>query len=251
MRTPALAFAACVLLSARAHAQGVTVNDPASIFQEAQQVAQQAKSYLLQAQQFATQAQQLNTALQELQAFVHAPSLGAAGILLNQAGVGNSLPVSPMAVAALINGTASINSLSGLLGQLSGLSNLIGTNYATNHIYSPTDGSWASRQLIANGNSIAAVEGQQQAVYQDLRNHLPVLQALVTRLQSASNPKDVADAQAQIAGQVAWTNNLQAELASIDANYRAQQDARAQRSDEAVAQSFDNFISAANALPAP
>ena len=48
----------------------------------------------------------------------------------------------------------------------------------------------------AAGN--AGVKGIASQVIQDIQNHLPVLQGLRDRLATADNPKDVADAQAQI-----------------------------------------------------
>jgi DhnA family fructose-bisphosphate aldolase class Ia len=170
---------------------------------------------------------------------------------MNTAGLSNSLPVNPMAVASLTNGYASLDSLSDILGKVSQLNGLVNTNLATNHVYSPTDGSWNSQQLIANGNAIAGTQGAAQSVYQDLQNHLPILQALRDRLSTATTPKDVADAESQIQAEAAWTSNLQSELAAIDVNFRAEADSRVQRDNEAMDQSFDNFITSANALPSP
>ena len=121
------------------------------------------------------------------------------------------------------------------------------TNFTANHIYSPTDGSWNSQQLIANGNAIAGTQGSAQSAYQDLRNHLPIIQALRDRLLTATNPKDVADAQSQIQAEAAWTSNLQVELAAIDVNSRAQADARVQRDNEGLDKSIDEFLAKANA----
>jgi hypothetical protein len=250
MKTSFAAGACLALLCGQARAQ-VTVIDPASIYQQVQQLAQQAKAYLLEAQKYAVQTQQYTTELEQLNGFIHDPSLGAATGLMNTAGLSNSLPVNPMAVASLTSGFNSLSSLSGLLGKVSQLNGLVNTNFATNHVYSPTDGSWNSQQLIANGNAIAGAQGAAQSAYQDLQNHLPILQALRDRLNTATNPKDVADAQSQIQAEAAWTNNLQSELAAIDVSYRAAADSRVQRDNEAMNQSFDNFIASANALPGP
>ncbi len=247
MRRTLLASACVALLITHGDAQGVTVNDPASIIEQIKSLTQEAKGYLLQAQQYGTQLTQFEQQIEEYQAFVHDPSLGAAGMLMNQAGLGNDLPINPMALASLTNGYGSLSSLSGALGKLSQLSGLVNTNFATNHIYSPTDGSWNSQQLVANGNAIAGVQGAAQAAYEDLRNHLPVIQALRDRLATATNPKDVADAQAQLQAETAWTNNLQSEVSTIQVNYRAQADSRVQRDNESLDAGIDSFLEQANA----
>lgn len=246
MKRVLLASACFALLTGQANAQ-VAVIDPASIMEQVKSLAQEAKSYLLQAQQYSTQVTQLEQQVQEYNAFVHDPSLGAAGSLINQTGLGNSLPINPMALASLTNGYGSLNSLSGALGKLSQLGGLVNSNFATNHVYSPTDGSWNSQQLIANGNAIAGTQGAAQAAYQDLRTHLPIIQALRDRLATATNPKDVADAQAQLQAETAWTGNLQSEISAMDVNYRAQADSRVQRDNESLDAGIDDWIAQANA----
>ena len=86
---------------------------------EAKQLAQDAKSYLVQAQSLATQAQQYAAEIEQLNGFIHDPSLGAAMGIMNQQGLGNSLPINPMAVASLTNGYSSLSTLGGILGKLS------------------------------------------------------------------------------------------------------------------------------------
>ena len=227
-------------LCGHARAQGIIVNDPASILEEVQQLTQQVKSYALQAQQFMTEVQQL-------EAFVHNPNLGAALGLMNTTGLSNDLPVNPAAIQSLTNGYSSLTSLAGILGKLTTLTNLVNTNYNTNHIYSPTDGSWNSQQLIAAGNAIAGVQGAAQSAYQDLRTHLPIIQSLRNQLLTATNPKDVADAQSELVAEAAWTNNLQSELAAIQVNAQQQAASRAQQANESLDAGIDSFLQQANA----
>lgn len=227
-------------LSGQAHAQ-IAVQDAASILQEVKSYAQEIKDYALQAQQYATQAMQYQQEVEQYIAFVHDPNLGAALGLINQTGLSNDLPVNPAALQALVSGGANPSSI---LGALGGLAN---TSYGANHVYSPTDGSWNSQQLIANGNSVSNTQGAAQVAYQDLRNHLPIIQALRTRLAAANNPKDVQDAQAQLEAETLWTHNLNSQLAAIEINYRVQMDARIQRDNESIDQGIDAFVAAANA----
>lgn len=244
---PGLCLGLIISPFSAASAQGLLVHDPASILTQAKQLAQQAKAYLVQAQQYATQVQQYSTEIQQLQNFVHNPNLGAAMGLMNQAGLGSSLPINPYALESLTGGYSSLSSLSGVLGKLSQLNSLVTTNYTANHIYSPNDGSFASEQLIDNGNAIAGVQGGAQSAYEDLRNHLPVIQALRDRLATANDMKDVADAQAQLAVETAWTQNLQSEVTAMQVNYLAGKDARQQRDGEALDQSIDNYLASAKA----
>ena len=81
---------------------------------------------------------------------------------------------------------------------LSSLSSLTAGAYSANHVYTPTDASWASQELISNANSIAGEQGAAQAAYTDLQAHAAALQALRDHLATASSPKDVQDTQAQI-----------------------------------------------------
>jgi hypothetical protein len=60
-------------------------------------------------------------------------------------------------------------------------------------------------------------------------------------LTTASSPKDVADAQAQIALEQVWTTNEAAQLAAVNTAYAAQRDAREQQANEELAKDIDAF----------
>jgi hypothetical protein len=156
----------------------IEVNDTASILMEAKQLAQEAKQYLVQAQQYAKQIEQYAVEYQEMVGFIHDPTLGAAMGLMNRAGLGNSLPINPMALASLTNGYSSLNSLAGVLGKLNQLNGLVNTNFDANHVYTCRQNTIACTALNSGANANAGVQGAAQSAYEDLRNHLPVLQAL-------------------------------------------------------------------------
>ena len=119
--------------------------------------------------------------------------------LLNIAGLGSSLPVNAYAVLNLVNGRSyGQGGLPEISGVLSSLSSLTAGAYSANHVYTPTDASWASQELVSNANSIAGEQGTAQAAYTDLQAHAAALQALRDHLTASSSPKDVQDAQAQI-----------------------------------------------------
>jgi hypothetical protein len=241
----------------------VPVIDAAALSQWAHQIANDVKAYglqlqqyagevkswatqnlqwLQQIQQYATQLQQYTSELTMLENWVHNPSLGGALGLLNIAGLGNSLPVNAYAVLNLINGRSyGQGGLPEISGVLSSLSNLTAGAYAANHVYTPTDASWASRELIFNANSIAGAQGTAQAAYIDLQAHAAALQALRDHLAASSSPKDVQDAQAQIELEQVWTVNEAAQISAINAAYAAEKDAREQRANEELNQEFAVF----------
>jgi conjugal transfer/entry exclusion protein len=205
-------------------------------------------SWVTQASQYATQLQQYANELQMYLNFVHNPNLGTAMGLLSSAGLGSSLPINPYAVLGLVNGLeygqGGLPEISGILGSLSGL---VSRSYATAHVYTPTDGSWASQELIARANGIAGEQGAAQATYTDLRTHQAALQALRDHLATASSPKDVQDTQAQIELETTWTTNEAAQLAAIDATYQAQSDSVVQRENEKLSEDIATFVASAPA----
>lgn len=239
------------------------VIDTAALGQWAQQLGNEIKAYGLQLQQYAgevkswatqhlqwlQQLQQYTTQLQQyasevamLQGWVHTPSLGGVSGLLNMAGLGNSLPLNAYAVMNLVNGRSyGAGGLPEISGVLSSLSGLTAGAYSANHVYTPTDASWANRELISNANSIAGEQGAAQAAVSDLQAHAAALQALRDHLATSSSPKDVQDAQAQIELEQVWTSNEAAQLAAINAAYSAQRDSREQQANEELAKDLDAF----------
>jgi hypothetical protein len=137
--------------------------------------ATQHLQWLQQLQQYAVQLQQYTNELTMIENWVRNPGLGAAMGLLNMAGLGSSLPVNASAVLSLVNGRSyGEGGLPEISGVLSSLSGLTAGAYSANHVYTPTDASWASRELISNANSIAGEQGAAQAAYGGSRQELCV-----------------------------------------------------------------------------
>jgi hypothetical protein len=156
--------------------------------------------------------------------------------------LGNSLPVNAYAALNLVNGRSyGAGGLPEISGILSSLSSLTTGAYSANHVYTPTDASWSSQQLIANANSIAGEQGVAQAAYTDLQAHTAALQGLRDHLATSSSPKDVQDTQAQIELEQVWTTNEAAQLAAINAAYSAQHDSREEQANEQLAKDLDVF----------
>jgi hypothetical protein len=148
-----------------------------------------------------------------------------------------------MPVMGLVNGfSGGVGSLTASLGRLQQLNGLITATGAANHVYSPTDGSWSSQQLNNSSTSIAGTQGSAASLLQDLQNHVPILQSLRDRLSTATNMKDVADAQGAIQSEIAWTANTQAQLNAIQVAASVQNANRDQRDNEAISQSFNAFV---------
>lgn len=242
-----------IIWSGSARAE-IPIIDPTGLIQWAKSIEQQVQSYTLQTaqwakqqQQYVVQGEQYLTEAKQLAGFIHDPNLGAAMGLLNQAGLGSALPVSPYAVQGLVRGVSFTNgmpNINGVLGQLSALS---GSSYAANHVYSPTDGSWNSKQLIDNGNAVNAVQGTALASYGTMQTHQADLQPLRDHLIAATTPKDVQDAQAEIDLENLWTANQQASLTAVQIAADAQQQVRVQQDNEAIDKSIDDFLAAAKA----
>ena len=228
-------------------------NDVKAYALQLQQYLTQVKQYVgeelswaTQASQYATQLQQYANEAQMLINFVHYPNLGLAMALLSSAGLGNSLPVNPYAVLGLVNGLEyGQGGLPEMGGIMSSLSGMVGRSYETSHVYTPTDGSWASQEIIARGNGIAGEQGAAQATYTDLRTHQAALQALRDHLATASSPKDVQDTQAQIELETTWTTNEAAQLSAISATYQAQSDSVVQRENEKLSEDIESFVTSA------
>lgn len=236
----------------------VVVIDPASIAQQVESYTVQTKEWatqnlqwLKQVQQYATQIQQYETEVAQLTAFVHNPSIGAADGLLNITGLGNSLPVSPNSLMELVSGANAIGNGGFSLGAIAGiagtLSNLGGSVYATNHVYSPTDNSWISQQLINNGNSLDGEQGTALAAYQDLQVHAADLTALRAQVMASTNPLDMAAVQAQIQLEQTWTANENGQLQAAQMAAWTQVKLRQQADDEEFTQSMDNQVTQARA----
>jgi hypothetical protein len=225
-----VAAAAIVAVSGKADA-ALPVIDMSALQQLVAQYGQMLKDAVMQAQQLATTAQQLQWQINEFESFVQSPNLGAAMGLMQQFGITNPLPVNPMAIEGLLNGSGGIN------GALSGLAN---SAHNMNHVYSPTDGSWNSQQLIANGNSIAGSQGLAMAAYQQLADHIPIIQQLRQDLLSAAqDPAQREHVMAQLQVEETWAQNLNGEVQAAALMANEEQAARAQRDNEALDQSID------------
>ena len=236
----ALALFGFGLTSPAAHAQ-IPVTDLGSIQQQIMQYGQQLLQYARQGEQLAREAQLVETQATMLENFVHDPSLGAAMGLMGAVGVRNPLPVNPYAVQSLLNGSGGI---SGSLGALGSLAN---GSYSTNHYYSSPDDRWITRETNARNYSNAGGQGIGMQMLQQIADHIPVMQTLRDKLNTASSPKDVQDAQAALQTEQLWATNTSSQLQAASLMYAAQRNASDDRQNEQLNEAIDQALDQARA----
>lgn len=233
MRRILMAGAAVLALGGTARAD-MLVHDPMNYGQLLDQVRTAGQ----QLQQLQQQYQVLMTTYQ---AFSHVTDLGSAVGALGLLGVQNPLPVNPYAVQGLINGTGGISSAMGSLG------GLVQGNYGANHVYAPTDGSWLSQRLNANGNSIAGAQGIAQQLYQSVAQRMPLIAELQQRISTAQDPKDIMDLQARLATEQSYVQGQQMQAQAVTLWYQAQVDSNRQQQDEKLQKDIDDVLQQATA----
>ena len=154
-------------------------------------------------------------AAQTAQSFIQDPNLGTAMALMNMVGIDNPLPINPYAVQSLVSGYGGMNSLSGLTGKLSSLNGLVTGSYSADSVYTCTDGSYACARQQQVASSNAGIKGLTSQIYQQLTEHIPVLQSLRTELDTASDPAQREHIMAQLAIENTWTANAQGQLQTV------------------------------------
>lgn len=231
---------ACLIgLSGAAHAQ-IPVTDLASIAQSAKSYVQDGRAFALQGQQYLAQAQQLSQLVQEYNALVANPSLGAAMGLMGQTGLGNDLPINPSSLMSLTSGYSM--SLSDLSGKLAMLGSLSGSSYDQNHVYTCTTSSWACQQQQQRAYGLAGSSGIAQTAYQDLRNHLPVVQALRDQAATAQTPAQRENVALALQSETAWNNNLSAQVEAAKMQAESDEGSLVQKGNEKTSQSIQSTI---------
>jgi hypothetical protein len=239
-RTLLAAVAAFALLSGRAHAM-ITVIDPTEIGQTINLLRQQIQAYSVQLQQLQQAAMQVQWAVSMFNSLVAHPNLGAVMGLMNQLGIQDPLPIDPYTIQGLLHGGGGIN---GALGMLSTLSN---SAWNTNHVYTPTDGSWQSQQLASSANSIAGAQGIALQVYSQMGQHFAVLGGLRNDLLAATTPAEREHVMGQIQAEQAWTQNAQGQLQAANLMLVSQHYSEAQQENEHLDQAIDQTIADARA----
>jgi hypothetical protein len=239
MRKMVVAICAFGGLAGAAHAQ-IAVDSVAADLNAVRAFAQSLKDYALQAQQYVTEAQQLAQLVQQYDAFVQNPSLGAALGLMGTTGLGNDLPINPASLMGLTSGySMSLNNLAGKLAMLSSLST---ATYNQNHVYTCTDTTFACQQQQQRGYGLAGSAGIAQSAYQDLRNHMPIVQALRDQAATATTPAQRENIALALQSETAWNNNLAAQISAAEMQAKSDEGSLTQKASEKLSQSIETTI---------
>jgi hypothetical protein len=224
----ALLGACLVVWCVPAHAQ-VEVDSIVADIAAVKSLAQDVKAYALFGQQYFVQAQQLAS-------FVASPSLGGALGIMGQTGLGNDLPINPASLVGLTSGYSM--SLNGLAGKLAVLSSLSNASYNQNHVYDCTSQEWSCQQQQQRSYGLAGASGIAQAAYQDLRDHMPVVQALRDQAATATTPSQRENVALALQSETAWNNNLSAQIAAAEMQAKSDEGSLAQKDNEKLSQSL-------------
>jgi len=236
--------AAMIAYGSPVHSQ-LPVTDGGNLVAQAKSLLQELKSYATQLQQLQQEVQSVMWAAQTAQSFIQNPNLGAAMALMNMVGIENPLPINPYAVQSLVSGYGGMNNLSGLTGKLNSLNGLVTDSYSADRVYACDDGSYACARQQQVATSNAGIKGLTSQIYQQLTEHIPVLQSLRTQLGTASDPAQREHIMAQLAIENTWTANAQGQLQTVTALASAQENVLRAQDSERVNQSIDRLLASA------
>jgi hypothetical protein len=151
-----------------------------------------------------------------------------------------------------------MNGLTGIIGtgssKLSQLSSLVQGSYTANNLYQCTSTDYACTQ---NNMRMAGLSGQQGSLsqlYSEIINHTQVLQQARSQLLTTSDPKTVADLQAQIQTEIAYLQSQTAQAQIVIGLSNAQQQISAAQDNQKVRADLDAFsgtLQSAGAVNAP
>lgn len=240
MRVILISAAAALSLAALPARAQVPVTDVASQFQLVKQNLQEALGYARQGQQYLTELQSAAQLVTQTQALIQNPSLGAAAGLMGRAGLSNDLPVNPYSMMSLTSGYSM--SLSGLSGKLAALGNMANTSYGQSHVYDCSDSSWACQQQKQRAYGLAGSSGIAQAAYQNLRDHMPVVQALRDRAATATGPAERENVAIALQSEQAWHDNLMGQVKAAEMQAGVARDNLAQQDNEKTSQDIEATI---------
>jgi type IV secretion system protein VirB5 len=221
----AVIFSAGVMLdlgaTQRAAAQ-MAVIDSANLAQNIQTAAQS----VIAVEQLKAQLSQLE---QTYQMFTNPTN-----ILGMAAGMENQSIENPMPVA---------NAMAGLVGGSTSPTGAAASYYNQSHVYSPTDGSIASAQLNANGNSIANIEGMAATNLAAIQERMQQLPSLESDLNAASSITQVDAINGRIAAESQFVQAQQAQAQNLQVLASEQSRSRQQQQQEQYDHDQTNLVS--------
>jgi type IV secretion system protein VirB5 len=144
--------------------------------------------------------------------------------------------VTGLNVGSLQNPLPTTASLSGLITGQTPATGLGVTFYNQSHIYTPTDGSPSSSQLIANGNSIANLQGVATTNLQAIQQRMALLPALEAVLTGAHSITEVNAINGRIALEANYVQAQQAQAQNLTILAQEQRSSQAQQEKEQFVQ---------------
>jgi type IV secretion system protein VirB5 len=120
-----------------------------------------------------------------------------------------------LSVPTLQNPLPAVTALNGLIGGQTAVSGAGTQFYNQSHIYTPTDGSVASTQLIASANSIANFQGIASTNLQSIQQRLALLPALEAALSAATSITQVNAINGKIAVESNYVQAQQAQAQNL------------------------------------
>lgn len=135
------------------------------------------------------------------------------------------------------------NALAGLTGGQTAPSGAGVTFYDQNHIYTPTDGSTDSTQLISNAQGIANIEGIASINLSSIQTRLQDLPNLEDDLSTASSITQVNAINGRIAAESQFVQAQQAQAANLQVLASEQQASQLQQQQELKQEDYSNVQS--------
>jgi type IV secretion system protein VirB5 len=155
-------------------------------------------------------------------------------ILGMAAGMENQSIENPMPVA---------NAMAGLVSGSTSPSGAGASYYDQSHVYSPTDGSAASAQLNANGNSIANIDGMAATNLEAIQQRMQELPSLEADLNAASSITQVDAINGRIAAESQFVQAQQAQAQNLQVLASEQAQSQQQQEKEQFVQDMTNASS--------
>jgi type IV secretion system protein VirB5 len=135
------------------------------------------------------------------------------------------------------------NAMAGLVDGSSSPSGAAASYYNQTHVYSPTDGSIASTQLNANGNSIANIEGMAATNLAAIQQRMQELPSLESDLNAASSITQVDAINGRIAAESQFVQAQQAQAQNLQVLASEQAQSQQQQQQEQYDEDQTNLVS--------
>ena len=135
------------------------------------------------------------------------------------------------------------NAMAGLVDGSTSPTGAAASYYNQSHVYSPTDGSIASAQLNANGNSIANIEGMAATNLAAIQQRMQELPSLESDLNAASSITQVDAINGRIAAESQFVQAQQAQAQNLQVLASEQAQSQQQQQQEQYDEDQTNLVS--------